>query len=272
MIGGWRLPPASTRLEGQGAATGGEVTPVVPSPADISSAYLAFQAARKKMGLPFFLEPPLVPATPTPVANSNPALPAASGPVRLKVKMSEVVNQTMDQEIEVHTASEMSALVDVYVPKVGAEPEPSEDPTAEQVSCIEKLVESELPPSPDLAIFGPYGAAIHRKLRFKGQIFVGNRFITQELSGPPSFFVWKTCMAVLKVIYIFLQTVSPQRVDNYIKHLGFLHPLYGDNAWAVIDQSDVEMRTQEFARIEARLDRKHVRDTAFAQSARLLPT
>ena len=206
---GWRLPPVQPTLDIEGSdASPATPVPVMPSPSDIGSAYLAYQAARKKLGLPFALAP-----APSPVVQPAPAVVAAPalaiGPVRLKVKMSEVVNQTMDQEIEVRSASEMSKMVDIYSAKVGAEPLPSEDPTAEQVSCIEELIESELPPSPDLAIFGPYGAAIHRKLRFKGQIFVGNKFITQELAGPPSYLVWKTCMAVLKVVYIFIQAVSP---------------------------------------------------------------
>ena len=262
---GWRLPPVQPTVGDEpDDASPATPSPVTPSPSDIGCAYLAYQAARKKLGLPFSIEPAPPPAPQA--AAVAPSVPAViSGPVRLKVKMSEVVNQTMDQEIDVRSASEMSNMVDIYAAKVGAEPLPAEDPTAEQVSCIEKLIESELPPSPDLAIFGPYGAAIHRKLRFKGQIFVGNKFITQELAGPPSYLVWKTCMAVLKVVYIFIQAVSPQRFDNYVNHVGALTTLYGDRAWAIIYQADVEMRTQEFARIKARLDRKHLRDTAFRQ-------
>ena len=258
MIDGWRLPPLQPSVESSEST--GVSQPTMPTPTDIATSFLVFQAARLKMGLPFAIDQPALPSPATP----RPAAPAApSAPIKIKMKMNEVINQSMDQEIDVKSSSEMAALTDIYIRKVGAEPDPGEDPTAEQVAGVEKLIENELPPSPDLAIFGPYGAAIHRKLKFRGQIFVNNMFVTQELTGPPNYQVWKACMAVLKIVYIFLETVSPQRFDNYVNFVGSLATVYGDRAWAVIYQADVEMRTQEFARIKARLDRKHHRDIAF---------
>ena len=61
-----------------------------------------------------------------------------------------------------------------------------------------------------------------------------------------------------------LQAVSTKRFENYIKHMDKLSATYGPKARALIYQADVEMRTQEFARVKSRLERKHARNAAFS--------
>ncbi len=70
-------------------------------------------------------------------------------------------------------------------------------------------------------------------------------------------------MAVLRTIFIMLQVVEPKRFDAYIKHIEGLYNTYGNNAWAILYQADIEMRTQEFARIKSRLERQHAIKAAF---------
>ena len=96
-----------------------------------------------------------------------------------------------------------------------------------------------------------------------GQVFVIGELVTSEISQPPNRFVWKACMAVLRTTFIMLQVSEPKRFDAYIKHIEGLYNTYRNKAWAILYQADIEMRTQEFARIKSRLERKHATNAAF---------
>ncbi len=262
MVEGWRVPTATAVLSiAVGAvAKGPSISSGRPAaPTEISCAFLAFQAARLKMGLTFEIDSPPVSAVLT-TGVSAPAVPTVKPRT---VKMNAVIDQTDETEVPVKTPATMKALSEIYIKKEGGEPDAEEDPTAEQVSCVDQLLQHDLPPTPDNAIFGPYGAAVHRKLKFKGQVFVNGELVTSEISGPPNCFVWKACMAVLRTIFIMLQVGEPKRFDAYIKHIEGLNNTYGNKAWAILYQADIEMRTQEFARIKSRLERKHARNAAF---------
>ena len=61
-------------------------------------------------------------------------------------------------------------------------------------------------------------------------------------------------MAVLRTVFITLQVVEPNAST---------HTSSTVKAWAIRYQADIEMRTQEFARIKSRLERKHATNAAF---------
>lgn len=259
MITGWKVPAPLRVPSVSLSSTPKGVSPTATqssTPADQACGSLAFQAARLAMGLPFSIDPS------SPAPSPTVALTGGSGGLRRTVKMSHVVDQTMEHEVEIKSPDEIALMSETYIKRLGGEPEAEEDPTAEQVTCVSKLIEAKIPPSPDLAIFGPYGAAIHRRLKFTASIFVNNQLVVQELAGPPTAVIWKACMAVLKTVFIFLEAVNPARIDKYINHIDSLHTTYGKDAWGIIYQADVDMRTQEFARIKTRLDRKYNRDEA----------
>ena len=251
-IAGWHVPtPPPT--EGMVTALG---TTTKASPADQATAFLVFQAARAKMGMKFSLHD-------SDSRIDGTKAKAMAKPLIRKVKMNQIADQLIEQEIDAKSGPEMTALVDIHIRKTGAEPDPDNEATAEQMAALEAYLEADMPPSPDLAVFGPHGTATQRKLKFKGLVpQPDGSFTQQEISGPPNFEIWKACMLVLKVAFIMLEVVEPQRMDNYINHIGKLSRNYGKACWSIIYQADCEMRTNEFARIKGRLDRKHRRDSA----------
>ncbi len=241
-INGWKVPIAQS--EPPASAD--------PTPSQIASGFLIFQAARHKCGLPFSLDPP------SQTQQQQPIVGVGSAPTtRRVVKMSSVIDQTMDQEVQSKTPGEVANLNDKYIQKLGDEPPHRFDPTADQIACVEALNGADLNPAAvDCAVFGPHGQSIQRKLKFKPWILVGSEFVQQETFGPPTFRIWKACMKVLKIIAVMLNLIEPQRVDDYIDFVEELDHLYGPDAWGIIYQGDVEMRTQEMLRIRARLDRQ----------------
>ncbi len=245
-VSGWKIPiphsepPASAN----------------PTPAQMASAHLIFQAARYKCGLSFSLDAPTPPPPQLPPQQQPVGVGSVSSAKRV-VKMSSVIDQTMDQEVSTKTPREVADLNAKYIQKLGDEPPHRYDPTADQIACVEALNDADLNPAAvDCAVFGPHGQSIQRKLKFKPWILVGPEFIQQEIFGPPTFRIWKACMKVIKIITVMLGLVEPQRVDDYIDFIEGLDHLYGADAWGIICQGDVEMRTQEMLRIRARLDRQ----------------
>ncbi len=100
-----------------------------------------------------------------------------------------LIDQTDETQVPVRTPATMKALSEIYIKKEGGEPDAEEHPTADPISCVDQLLQHDLPPTPHNAIFGPYGAAVHRQLKFKGQVFVNGELVTSEISGPPNCFV-----------------------------------------------------------------------------------
>ena len=248
IVEGWKIiPPAVVpsvaigslaKASGPSGATGA-------TPVQKVRALLGFQAARLKMGLPFEINDTAISA----------AAPAAT--LVPKIKINQVFDQTIEQEIPGMSPREYDALIDVHVAKLGREPPSGVTPTAEQTKVIEEINSAGLcPAAADFAVFGPHGASIQRKLKFSPQILVNGVWVVQELFGPPSIKMWKACMKVLKVIFILLQLVEPQNIDNYIDYIENLESIYGSRCWGVIYQADVKMRTQEMPRIRARLEKK----------------
>ena len=250
IVDGWKIiTPAAVPSVAIGSLTKasgppGSGTSITATPVQKVRALLGFQAARLKMGLPFDL--------------SDTAAPAAPGASLVpKIKINQVFDQTMEQEVTGMTQREYTALVDVHVAKLGREPPDGVVPTPDQTKVIEEINNAGLcPAAADFAVFGPHGASIQRKLKFSPQVLVNGVWIIQELFGPPTVKMWKACMKVLKVIFIFLRLVEPQNVDNYIEFIEDLEAIYGKRAWGVIYQADVKMRTQEMPRILARLEKK----------------
>ena len=68
----------------------------------------------------------------------------------------------------------------------GERPPPEAEPSTEQLTCLKALLESDLPPSADFAIFGPHGARLQGKMKLQGQRFTsdGQRGPI-EIAGPP---------------------------------------------------------------------------------------
>eukprot|EP00969_Alexandrium_andersonii_P244830 10818197-Alexandrium_andersonii.AAC.1 len=52
---------------------------------------------------------------------------------------------------------------------------------------------------------------------------------------------------------LLLKQCSPEPLDLYGEHIRGLHEAYGNEAWFLIYQADVRMRSEEFDRIRRRL-------------------
>ena len=77
--------------------------------------------------------------------------------VTRKVKLSTIVDQANDQEIDLMLEPEVAQAYKVYRDKLGDTPRPEEDVTPEQLAGLKALYKSGQPPYVDLAVWGPFG-------------------------------------------------------------------------------------------------------------------
>eukprot|EP00972_Heterocapsa_arctica_P038852 5724387-Heterocapsa_arctica.AAC.1 len=108
-------------------------------------------------------------------------------------KLSQTIDQGADAEFEVMDESEVRQLFSNYDSLNGGRPQPGEEPTAEQLSALRRVLETDAAPFTDFAVWGPYGRRQSKLLRHHAHIFVGGELVTKQLTGPSSFSVWREC-------------------------------------------------------------------------------
>ena len=83
---------------------------------------------------------------------------------------------------------------------VGQRPDPDEECIAQQLTCLQHLVQTGQAPSVDFAVWGPHGHRIERKLRLTGQTFSSDGTLRSvEIAGPPDINVWTASYEVINL-------------------------------------------------------------------------
>ena len=66
-----------------------------------------------------------------------------------------------------------------------------------------------MPPYVDLAIFGPHGARLQRKMKLQGQKFTSDGKLGPiEIAGPPDLETWLLSWGVFKVAMLMLGAID----------------------------------------------------------------
>jgi len=194
--------------------------------------------------------PVVAPAAP---AGLPPAALTTTSPSR-KIKLSAVVDQTLDAEITPLTATEVNAMYDQYKAKFGDVPSHDSEPTNDQLSAVRQLVMAGGVPYVDYAIFGPHGLRLLRKLTFSSfALNATGEWQRREMPGPPSFEAWFEIHRVVRTTFLLLEVVSAERVDAYCEHIRSMHTRFGSECWDLIYLADVHMRSEQFERLRRRL-------------------
>ena len=169
-----------------------------------------------------------------------------------KIKLSAIAAQGDDTEI---TLTNEQAIVNMYLryeQVFGKNERPSKDtePTTEQLSVIQHLLDSGAPPYTDFAIFGPYGHRIERKLRLSG-VTIGRDGLLRnvEIAGPPTIGNWLASYHVLMNALVMTGAVDLGILVKYKNHVERLHDRYGSKIWAILYQADVRCRLELMERL-----------------------
>ena len=169
-----------------------------------------------------------------------------------KVKLSQVLRQGDDTDLEVLPQAAMVVGFGRWEAYFGLERRPAEEAeiTIEQFTCMKHLLESERVPYADFAIWGPFGHRTERKLRIAGQLLQADgTFRSVEIAGPPTLEVWCQSWDVLQTAYVFLDVLNLGTMVEYKKMICDYHAQYGPACWLLIYQTEIRFRLEHVERV-----------------------
>ena len=175
---------------------------------------------------------------------------AVAATVSHKLKLSQVVDQTNDDEIAILADSDLQVCYKRHVDRMQGPPDPGAECTGEQLTGIKHLLDSHRPPYVDFGIFGPHGYRIRRKIKLAGLVLgPGGVLQSVEIVGPPTVADWLKCYLVLRTALIMLDQVGLATLDRYSTQLNEYANRYGPVVWHIIYQADVRARLEHMERV-----------------------
>ena len=194
---------------------------------------------------------------------ATPSAPAASPAPKRKVKLSAVINQTDDMEVDILDDLAITAAYARYSKKIGAAPPPDQELSSEQLTTLHALFQSGRAPYTDMAVWGPYHHRLAKKIRLKGiRLNAQGEIIPVEINGPADFEAWRESYSVFRSGCIMFGQISPARLDSYEHHIRSYHERYGRGCWALLYQADVRARLELAERLRRQGKEEH--DAAIA--------
>jgi hypothetical protein len=169
--------------------------------------------------------------------------------------MDVLVNPVNKANLTKLTDIEVSDMFEKYAATMGAAPAQDCEPTSEQLSAVNQLIQGGEAPYVDFSIFGPYGRRFLKKLSISTSHFVPElgSWKTTEQPGPPDFQSWWKSWNVFRTSMLLLSAAKPAQLDSYAEHIRKQVEDYGQTCWSIVYQADVRMRSEEFDRIRRRL-------------------
>ena len=192
------------------------------------------------------------PAAPA-VTAATPASIAAQ-PSGRKLKMSAVVDQTLDAEVIALGTDAINKMYEAYRTKYGDVPSPETEPTGDQLAAVHQLVASGATPYIDFAVYGPHGLRLLRKLTFQAIALNSmGEWQRKEVPGPPDYEAWAEIHRCVRTTFLLLETLTAERMDAYAEHIRQLSARFGRICWDLVYTADVHMRSEQFERIRRKL-------------------
>ena len=183
---------------------------------------------------------PGVTTTPT-QSSSN----AQGSPTR-KIKLSVVIDPTLDSEVVQLEQSAVSALYAKYKTKFGDHPSPEVEPSIDQLSALAQLLKANATPYADMSLWGPHGLRTLRKAVFKSYVLnaASGEWSKKEAPGPESIIACEKCFKTYKVAMVLLEVAGPERLEAYMEHVKTFHNRFGSACLGIIYRADTRMRSE----------------------------
>ena len=181
-------------------------------------------------------------------------------PLVAKVKLSQIINQSIDQDIPLLEEAVLMKFRHRYIEVCGDEPLPGSDATDAQLSALHFMVENSRAPYVDFAVWGPHGLRAERKLRFVQQVMdcSGKRRATEQ-HGPATIEIWRSCWEVFAVAAISIGIAHPAVLARYARRFEERVARY-NRAWHICIKADERCRSEHWGaerRRQARFAEAH---------------
>ena len=181
--------------------------------------------------------------------------PHGASPTR-KLKLSSVIDPTLDAEIVQVPKSELDKMYGDYKVKFGAHPAPDTDPTADQISGLKQLVSTGSLPYVDLSVWTPHGLRHLRKQVFTSHILnaATGEWTKKELPGPSDVDSWMRAFKTFRIAMVLMGAADSEHLEAYSDYIKDLSQQFGSEAWGIIYKADCRMRSEYMERIRRALE------------------
>ena len=172
------------------------------------------------------------PPAPSPAPGPGPST-GDSPPGARKLKLSSVLDPTLDAEVTPLGQAEVQQLYQDYKTKFGDYPSPEADPSADQLASLRQVVSAGSAPYADFSLFGPHGLRLLRKQTFTSYTLnvATGEWSKKEQPGPASYHAWVEAWKVLRTALLLLEVADAERLDAYAEHVRSFVTQFGDTAW-----------------------------------------
>ena len=177
--------------------------------------------------------------------------------LQARVKLSQVLNQSLDQDIPLLNEEALREHRRYYIEACGDEPLPNVDATDGQLTALWFAVECGLAPYADFGVFGPHGTRHEKRMRF-AQHFqdTSGKWRAVEQHGPANIEVWRTCWETFSVAAISLRIAKPAVLARYAQKFEERCSRY-TRAWHLCVKADDRCRAEFWQSERRRQDRFH---------------
>ena len=149
---------------------------------------LVYNGARAKFSLELVDVTTATVAAPPPGGAGPPAVaatPSAGINPLLKIRVSSVLDQASDAEVEALPLADILKLRRHYLAVAGGEPQLEADFTDNQVSALKRVVDTGSAPFADFGVWGQFGNRLERANKFRTQVRDADGHLrTVEVPGP----------------------------------------------------------------------------------------
>jgi len=225
------------------------VTTTNASPLSRLKMAMLLNGARLKLGMDLVDVLP----SPAPVPTQGPltgrelptaAAGTASAPGVVKIKLSQVVDQSSDQEVPMLPIGELTTMRMRFTTAFGDPPLQRMEVTDSQLTALHFKVSSGQAPYADFGVWGPHGARIERRLKFVSYALTpAGAWRTLELPGADCLDTWRDCWAVFKTAAVMLDIARPSTLDLYAASFEERCRRY-PRAWHLCAQADIRCRSE----------------------------
>ena len=199
--------------------------------------------------------PAVPPAAFPPVGGGAPAAAGVPAPQARKLKLSAVLDPTLDAEIQALTDTEITDMYERYRQRFGDFPSTDADVSRDQLAALNQVIASGSVPFADFSIFGPHGQRLLRRQTFQSytlNVSTGE-WGRKEQPGPASFYDWYKAWRCYRTAMLLLHASEAERLDAYAEHIRGFVTQFGEEAWPFVCKADSRMRSEQLERLRREL-------------------
>ena len=172
-----------------------------------------------------------------------------------KIKLSAVLDPTLEAEIVPLAEAEVTRMYDNYRQRSGEIPTADSDVSRDQLAAIQQVVQAGAVPYADFSVFGAFGQRLLRRQTFMGFQLnpTTGDWARKEMPGPGSFHEWYKAWKCYRTALLLTETCEAERLDAYSEMVRGFVQQYGEDAWSFISRADSRMRSEHLERIRRQL-------------------